>query len=273
MSKSSADREPASFDTFDDFLASVNSIDAALQESKFAESKRILWLTDQLKDPTSQVICLSYPDGTRNERAIRQFEAGLLDISSADFDSETVISNEQTLYIDCLELLRVSDNPSDRRFLLVSEGKRQLIAIQMILLKVSYDSPWVDFLKATMPGGDATEADVDEARDDIFNQFTLMEEVINGMVDIIQNELDGTSDYAGSVIQKAKLLFDMANVLMDELDSGINMSGGEANYRLHQMRMQCGISEATMRKCFEQYAKRFEFDLGKICQAPHIMDT
>lgn len=268
MSQSSLDREPTLPDAFDNFLADVNSTDITQQEAELAESKRVLWLTDQLKDPTSQVICLSYPDGTRNEAAVRQFEAGLLDISSADFDSETVISNEQKLYIDCLELLRVSNNPSDRRFLIVSDGKRQLIAIWMISLKVPYDSPWVDFLKATMPGGDATEADVDEARDDIFNQFTLMEEVIDGMIDIIQNELDGTSDYAGSVIQKAELLFDMSDVLMDELDSGINMYGGEVSYRLHQMRMQCGISEVTMRKCLEQYAEHFEYDLGKILLDP-----
>ncbi len=268
MSKSSADQEPASLDAFDDFLTNVNSIDAESQETEFAESKRVLWLTDQLKDPAFRVVCLSYPDGTRNEEAIRQFEAGLLDVLSADFDSETVISVEQTLYIDCLDLLRASNNPNDRRFLIVGDGKRQLIAIWMISLKVPYDSPWVDFLKATMPGGDVTESDVDKARDDIFNQLRMMEKVIDGMVDIIQNELDGTSDYAGSAIQKAELLFDWADVLMDELDSGIGMSSGEISYRLYQIRIQCEISEASIRKCLEQYANQFECDLGKILLDP-----
>lgn len=265
MSQSSVDQGPFSHDAFDDFLAEVNASDAMHQEAESAESERILRLTDQLRDSPIQAICLSYPDGTRNETVIRQLESGSTNWLSADLCSEAVISNEQWLYGACLELLGASNNPNDDRFLRVNEGKKQLIAIWMMALQIPFDSPWVDFLGATMPGGDVTISDVDEAMDFIRDENIRTEDTIDTIANIIKDGLgDASDDNVESFRQRAKQFMGLTIALLEDLGSRIDMPDGEIDYRLHQMRVSCGVSDGTQRECLKYCAIRCGYNLSKL---------
>lgn len=269
MPKSPIDSEPIPSDDFDRFLADASARYAEQERAAFVESERVLWLTEQFKDPASGIVCLSYPDGTLNNDAIRMFESELLMLASAGLSTKEVISNEQDFYYDCLELLRVSSSPIDKRFPVVSAGKKQLIAIWVISRQLPFDSPDVDFLNAILPGEETTEADIDTAVEDLVNQHAEIEEIVCKMSDIIENDNGYASVYHGLTHwQRADLLNDLVEELARKLDSGVYISDGELNYRLQQMQVQCGISEQALHKCLRQLNIVYGYDFNGLTTNP-----
>lgn len=249
---------------FDSFLGEINEKALADQAGEFAESQIILDLTEQLKAPDCPVVCLSYPDGTRNPAALKLFEVGRLDEIPLGLTSQRAIDNEQWLYSSVIDLMRVSSNPNDERFSIVSEGKQQLIATWMNGWQLSFTSNWVSFLRDVLPGGEVTEDDINKKTDQIIEGDKERSAVVRKIAESFMRDYEVNSFVDESIVrERAERYFRLAITIVYDIMSGASIPGGELDYRFKQLADEFSISEATQAECFTLCAKLCDVNFVK----------
>lgn len=252
---------------FDDeivkLLDEARAEETAKQEAESTESERMALITDYLKSPDSLVVCLSYPDGSRNQSAINLFKAGQLDGMSKDLDFEDVISKEQLMYAAALELFDASDNFIDERFSLVSEGKKQLIAIWMNMRDMPFSSNWVSLLRNILPGGDVSEEDIDKKTAEIIKGNQELAIAIEEIAKLFADEHGSALSIDGAIIrEEAKEYVESALNIVYKVMSG-NITKGELNYQIIQLQADFAISSATQLECLQICAELCDIDINE----------
>ena len=252
-------------DEFNDFLEKVITDDIERQGVELDEAQRVSWLTEKLKNSPGRVVCLSYPDGTRNPTGLALFEAGQIDEIPIGYNSEDVIADEEVLYSIILELLRTSDDPNHPDFSNINENKQIVISLWMQLWSLPFTSNWVTFLRDTLPGGEVSYPDMEQADKLIREADEEQWETEAAIATILTDEynegpwIDGVDirDIAKHYIESA------IDLICDPLSAG-SMPKGELNYRLRQLENKFAIPAATQLECLKICAAMNNCDLGDL---------
>lgn len=105
---------------------------------------------------------------------------------------------------------------------------------------------------------------------DPYGSYTFITVIrYEGFIDTIASIIkdrhgDASNDNIESFKQRAKQFMSLTTSLLEDIGSRIDMPDGEIDYRLHQMRALCGVSDETQRKCLEHCAIRCGYDLSKL---------
>jgi len=227
------------------------------------KTKELVGSLNYSKTPRCQVVCLSYPDGTYNPTGITLFKSGLADEIPSGLDIEAVITGERSLYATALDLLRMSENPSDPDFLRVGEGKQLLIALWMQDWELSFTSGWVTFLRDKLPGGEVSERDIEIADKTFQESAQIVSEAKKSIANILTNGYPEVSTIDGEVVYEiASQYFDSAICLINELIAD-SMSPGEFNNRLSKMEIDFVISPVVHWECFSICAAWCGYEFGE----------